>query len=161
MTIVASTKCLMLLKDLHKMQTFHLKDRSMKIWTMMWDVSSWWCRGQRELWASSQTNIGFLVSFEDNYGALSWIALFGHSIGGYFYHPTLSIALAKVFATIWRFWPWGVHLSQTTLECQIQVTRYLDLIFPYLKFIEVQPKDATWSEIRDLIKFLQNARRVK
>jgi hypothetical protein len=46
--------------------------------------------------------------------------------------------------------------SKTMLERQIQVTRYLDLIFPYLKSIEVQPKDVFWSGIRDLVQFCQD-----
>jgi hypothetical protein len=74
--------------------------------------------------------------------------------------------------------------TQTSLECQIQVTQHLDFIFPYLKSIEVcwphiyhgatchpclesieecwphMNHDATWSGIRDLVKLCQNARRV-
>ena len=41
--------------------------------------------------------------------------------------------------------------SQTMLDCQIKVTRHLDLIFPYLKSIEVQPDDVFWCGIRDLV----------
>ena len=54
-------------------------------------------------------------------------------------------------------------ISQPMLECQIKVAQHLDLIFPYLKSIEVQPKDVTWSGIRDLVHLCQNAglRRVK
>ena len=54
--------------------------------------------------------------------------------------------------------------DRTSLKCQIQVTRHLDSIFPYLKSIEVQPKgDVTWSGIRDLVHLCQDVslRRVK
>ena len=44
-----------------------------------------------------------------------------------------------------------------TLEHQIQVTRHLDLIFPYLKSIEVHPKDVIWLGIRDLVQLCQDA----
>ena len=55
----------------------------------------------------------------------------------------------------------SIHPStQTTLECQIQVTRHLDLIFPYLESIVVDPNDVTWSGIHDLLKLCQDARRV-
>ena len=47
--------------------------------------------------------------------------------------------------------------TQTLLESQIQVTRHLDLLFPYLKSIEVLPDDVTWSGIRDLVFLCQNA----
>ena len=53
--------------------------------------------------------------------------------------------------------------SQTMLECQIQVARYLDSIFPYLKSIKVRPKgpkDVVWSGIVDLVKLCQDIRRV-
>ena len=52
--------------------------------------------------------------------------------------------------------------TQTSLECQIQVTRHLDSNFPYLKSIELQPwrKDEIWSGIRDLVRLCQEARRV-
>jgi hypothetical protein len=57
-------------------------------------------------------------------------------------------------------------ITQTSLplECQIQVTQYLDFIFPYLESIKILPyhlKDETWSGIRKLIKLCQNVRRVK
>ena len=51
--------------------------------------------------------------------------------------------------------------TQTTSECRIQVARYLDLIFPYLKSIEVHPDDVTWSAICDMVKLCQDIRRVK
>ena len=45
--------------------------------------------------------------------------------------------------------------TQTPLECQIQVTRYLNLFFPYLKSIEVPHTDEIWSGIRDLVRLCQ------
>ena len=50
--------------------------------------------------------------------------------------------------------------TQTTLEFQIQMTRHLDFILPNLKSLTVDPEDATWSGIRDLLKLCQDARRV-
>jgi len=55
--------------------------------------------------------------------------------------------------------------TQTMLECQIEVARHLDLIFPYLRSIDVQSDDVFWSGIRDLVHLCQKAvlsrRRVK
>jgi hypothetical protein len=53
--------------------------------------------------------------------------------------------------------------SNTITQCQIRMARHLDLIFPFLKSIEVllQPNDVTWSGIHDLVKLCQDARRVK
>ena len=52
----------------------------------------------------------------------------------------------------------GVHSpDQTTLQCQIQVARHLDLIFPYLKIISTY--DENRSGIRDLVKLCQDVRR--
>ena len=49
--------------------------------------------------------------------------------------------------------------SQTTLKHHIRVTRFLDLIFPYLK--SMKDCDKTWSEIWDLVKLCQDVRRAK
>ena len=52
----------------------------------------------------------------------------------------------------------GDHpLVQTMLDCQIQVARHLDFVFPYLKTINVG--NANWSGIRNLVKIYQDARR--
>ena len=54
--------------------------------------------------------------------------------------------------------PAGVHSpDQTMLECQIQVARHLDLIFPYLK--TVYAHDVNWSGFSDLVKLCQDVRR--
>jgi hypothetical protein len=52
---------------------------------------------------------------------------------------------------------------QTMLEHRIQVTQYLDFIFPYLKSIEIMmnPVDETWSAIHNLVKLCQDARQRK
>ena len=57
--------------------------------------------------------------------------------------------------------PSSGSFTQSTLESQIQVSLHLDLNFPYLKAIVVQPEDVTWSAIRDLVKLCQVVRRVK
>ena len=51
----------------------------------------------------------------------------------------------------------SVSTQTTTLECQIEVARQLDLIFPYLKSINVPYHDVFWSGIRDLVHLCQNA----
>jgi len=51
----------------------------------------------------------------------------------------------------------GSSNTQPNLACQIQVTQHLDSIFPYLKSIEVQQNDATWSGIRDLVYLCHDA----
>ena len=48
-------------------------------------------------------------------------------------------------------------ITETMLESQIQVARHLDLIFPYLKTIEV--RDKKWSGISKLVKLCQDVRR--
>ena len=54
--------------------------------------------------------------------------------------------------------PAGVHPpDQTLLQCQIQVARHLDLIFPYLKTIYAQ--DENWSGLGDLVRLCQDVRR--
>jgi hypothetical protein len=69
-------------------------------------------------------------------------------------------------------------ITQTTLKCQIQVTQYLDLIFPYLKGVGIlHLEDVLWLGIRglemplvdvfwllgirDLVELCQDARRIK
>ena len=53
--------------------------------------------------------------------------------------------------------------TQTSLECQIQETRHLNLIFPYLKSIEMANwhGDKIWLGIRDLVRLCQDARQLK
>ena len=50
--------------------------------------------------------------------------------------------------------------TQTSLDCQIHATRFLDLIFPYLKSIKIYREDVHWSGISDLLRLCQNARQV-
>jgi hypothetical protein len=54
-------------------------------------------------------------------------------------------------------------VTETTLECQMEVTRHLDLNFPYLKSIQVETENETWEVISDLVYLCQEAslRRVK
>ena len=55
--------------------------------------------------------------------------------------------------------PGRVHSpDQSMLQCQIQVARRLDLIFPYLETIYVHNVD--WWGIRDLVKLCQDVRRL-
>ena len=52
----------------------------------------------------------------------------------------------------------GPPPDDTMLECQIQVARHLDFMFPYLKTINVH--NEKWTTIRDLVKFCQDIRRI-
>ena len=53
---------------------------------------------------------------------------------------------------------WRVHqsITQISLECQIQVARHLDLLFPYVK--SIYSRDRTWSGICDLVSLCHDAR---
>ena len=51
----------------------------------------------------------------------------------------------------------SISRTQTMLECQIKVARYLDLIFPYLKSIELDDRDVFWKGIRDLVHLCRDA----
>ena len=57
----------------------------------------------------------------------------------------------------------NIHPSITpiTLKCQIEMTRFLDLIFPYLKAMYVWDSDGTWLDIWDLVKLCQDVRRAE
>jgi len=105
--------------------------------------------------SSHWQSIYFLVDFEDNCRELSCIASFANSIG-YFYHPIFRYLyqkpLAQFAGAVGKAQP--STSTQTWMEYQIQVTRYLDLIFLYMKSIEVlqvPSKDKIWLGIRDLV----------
>ena len=48
-----------------------------------------------------------------------------------------------------------------SLKCQILTARYLNFLFPYLKSIELQPHNETWSQIYDLVKLCQEVRQLE
>ena len=55
----------------------------------------------------------------------------------------------------------GVYqtIPRISQECQIQIARHLDLIYPYVRRIDLNARDRTWSGICDLVKLCQEARR--
>ena len=110
--------------------------------------------------ASFQWNLYFLVDFEDNCVELSWITSFKFANStGYFYtippFDTSSKSLRHnlEFLTIWGHKDSSNTITQTKLRLQrqIQLTQYLDLLFPYLKCIEMGLEDEFWLGIRDLL----------
>ena len=53
----------------------------------------------------------------------------------------------------------GRDFNEISLEYQIRMARHLDSIFPYLKSIERQIDDSTWSGILELVKLCQGFRK--
>ena len=155
----AISKSLMLLTDLHEMQTVNLKDWRME--NMDDDVRrlvmSWPKIRTLSLRSPNQTFISLstLRVISETCPELRYLRI-PLDISTITPFDTSSKSLChnlEVLAVL------SIHPSnQTTLECQIQVTRYLYLIFPYLKSIEVDPENVTLSGIRDLFKLCQDTR---
>ena len=154
----AMSKCLMLFTDLHEMQTIHLKgwrmenmDDDVKCLVMSWPKLRILRLPLNQTFISLSTlriiaeNCPELRSLDIRIDT-SIILPFDTSSRS-FCHNLEVLSVGRVHPS-----------TQTTLECQIQVTRHLDSIFPYLKSIEVR-RDVTWSGIRDLLKLCQDARR--
>ena len=154
----AISKCLMLLTVLHEMQTFHL------IWKMknMDDdvsrlVKSWpKLRTLRLPLSQTTISLSTLKTIAESCPELrhlttrldtSSFSKLDTSSNSSLRHNLEVLTVGRVHSSI----------TQTNLACQIRVTQHLDLIFPYLKSIEVQPKDATWSGIRDLVYLCHDA----
>ena len=158
----AISKCLMLLTDLHEIQSFHLRgwrlenmDDDVRRLVMSWPKLRVLNLGQT-LISLSTTRI-----IAENCPEL------------HFLHIQLDISTFPPFDASCRrlthnlavlnvagFYPSDSTITQTP-ECQIQMTRHLDSIFPYLKSIEV--RNETWLDIYNLVKsrFCQDDRRVK
>jgi hypothetical protein len=164
----AISKCLMLLKVLHEMHTFHLSwkmenvDDDVRGLVMSWPkliflsldrtfislstlrIIAEKCPELRYLHTGIQLESSTIPPFESSSKSLR------HKL------EILSVPVGRL----------GVESVDDdpftqTLECQIQVARHLDLIFPYLKSIKVQPDDEIWSGIYDLVKLCQNVRQVQ
>ena len=145
------SKCLLLLTDLHEMQSFHLKDWRMKKSNddVRHLVKSWpklrilnldrmpISLSTLRIIAESCPELRHLYIWLD----ASPILPFNTSSKSV--HHNLEV-LTVVRAT-------PPTITQTILEYQMQVTQHLDLIFPYMKSIEVHRKDAVWLAIRDLV----------
>ena len=144
----AISKCLMLLMDLHAMQSFHLK--------------GWWIENMddddlRRLvlsWPKLR-----VLNLKETIFSLSALKIFAENC------PELRYL--RILLDISTFPPFdasskrlsshklevlkvaGIRpsdtITQTSMECQIQVTKHLDLIFPYLQSLEVW--DKTWSKL--------------
>ena len=156
----AISKYLMLLTDLHEIQTFQLTGWGMEI--MDDDVRrlamSWpklrTLRLPLKRTLISLTTLGIIA---ENCPILRYLDIrLDTSTIPPFDTSIKSLRHNLKVLTVGRVYP-----SETMLECQIQVARHLDLIFPYLKSIKVRPNDVTWSGIRDLVKLCQDARQVK
>ena len=156
----AISKSLMLLTDLHEMQTFHLYHWRMG--NMDDDV-----RRLVVSWPKLRTLS--LLPLNQTFISLSTLRVISETCPELRYLriplDTSTIPPFDTFSKSLRhnleiLTVLSIHPSttQTTLECQIQVTRYLHLIFPYLKSILVHPNNVTWSGVRDLVKLCQNTR---
>ena len=162
----AISKCLMLLTDFHKMETFHLKGWNME--NMDNDV--------RRLVMSWPELRSLRLPLNQTFISLSTLRIIAENCPELRYlHIRLDTSTIPPFDTSCKSLRHNLEVlvvgkahppsavTQTSLECQIRVTQHLDLIFPYLKSIEVQHNDVTWSGIRDLVRLCQDAslRRVK
>ena len=158
------TTGLMLLTDLHEIQAFHLEGWKME--NMDNDVRrlvmSWPNLRILKVIPLNQTSISLstLRIIAENCPELRYLGVrldnstFDTTTSSKSLHHNLEFLDVRVDVRS--------SSTQTRLECQIQVARNLDLIFPYLKSIEVEPNDdGTWSGIRNLVKLCQEIRRVK
>jgi hypothetical protein len=156
-------KCLMLLSDLHEMQTFFLMGWSME--NMEDDV---------RCLVTSWPKLTFLrLPLTKMFISLSTLRIIAENCPELRYLQTgirlepstippfdtssKSLRHKLEILTVGRVDPF----IQTTLGCQIQVARHLNLIFPYLKSIRVQPNNETWFGIYDLVKLCQEVRQVQ
>ena len=158
----AISKCLMLLLDLHEMQTFHLKDWRME--NMDDDV-------RRLLMSWPRLRTLRLVPYNQAFLSLSTLGIIAENCPELRHLDTgirLDTSTIPPFdasrknlrhklevLTIGKIHPYS------TMKTQIQVARYLDSIFPYLKSIEVQSNDETWSGISNLVELCQDIKRAK
>jgi hypothetical protein len=155
----AVSKCLMLLTDLHEMQTFDLMGMTITDDDVRRLVMSW--SKLRTLSLDTFISLSTLRIIAENCPELRHllIELDTSTI------PPFDTSSKSLHHNLEILTVAGVHPSntQTTLKCQIQVSRYLDLIFPYLKRVEsiMQREEVFWLGISDLVELCQDARRVK
>ena len=165
---IATLKCLMLLTDLHEMQCFHLINWKME--NMDDDVrrlvTSWPKLRTLKVLSLNETSISLstLKLIAENCPELRHlqIQLDTSTIPPF---DTSSKSLYHKLEILTVGGGYNVRpsntITQTSLRSQIQVTRYLDLIFPYLKGVEMRQEDVFWLGIRDLVELCQDARRIK
>ena len=159
----AISKCLMLLTDIHEIQTFHVKGWWMG--SMDDDVrrlAMSWPKLTTLILPVDQTPVSLstLRIIAENCPELSYLQIqldisiippFNTSIGRLHHNlEVLSVGSVDQFL-----------ITPTTLDFQIQVTRHLDSMFPYLKSIKTCHglRHVTWSGIRELVKLCQDVRR--
>ena len=151
----AISNCLMLLTDLHEMQTFHLNGWSMiNIDDEVRRLVMSWPKLRTFTLIYVPISLSTLRIIAENCPELRCLRI------------PLDISSIPPFDTsgkslrhdleVLAVGTWKVRPStKTTSECRIQVARYLNFIFPYLRSIEAHPEYATWSRIRDMVKLCQ------
>ena len=156
----AISKSLMLLTDLHEIQTFHLYHSRMG--NMDDDV-------RRLVMSWPKLRTLSLLPLNQTFISLSTLTVIAETCPELRYlRIPLDTSTIPPFDTFSKSLRHNLEVltvlsihpasTQITLECQIQVTRYLHLIFPFLKSILVHPNNVTWSGIRDLVKLCQDSR---
>jgi hypothetical protein len=162
------SKCLTLLKVLHEMRTFQLNwkmknaDDDVRRLVMSWPklillnldhtfislstlrIIAEKCPELRYLHAGIQLEFSTIPPFESSSKSLR------HKL------EILSVPAERVESVDDDDDPFT-----QTLECQIQVARHLDFIFPHLKSIKVQRDVEIWPNIYDLVKLCKNVRQVQ
>ena len=144
--------CLILLMDLHKMQTFRLDWRMNKLDDAVGRLVMSWPKLRTLDLNRTLLSMSTLRIIAENCPELRHLHI---QLDNLVFPPFSSKILHHnlEILTVERV----VNPSRPMLELQIQVARHLDLIFPYLKLIEVHPKDVFWSGIRDLVHLCQDA----
>jgi hypothetical protein len=158
------SECLTLLTDLHKIQTFRVKDWWME--NMDYDV--------RHLAMSWPKLTSLILPVHQRPVSLSTLRIIAENCAELRYlqlqldistippSSTSSKSLCHHLAVLSVGSVDPFLITPTTLDCQIQVTRHLDFMFPYLKSIETHHglRHTTWSGIRELVKLCQDVRRL-
>ena len=157
----AIPKYLMLLTDLHEMQTFEL---------LRWKMENIDDDVRRLVmsWPKLRT-LAVLPSDQASTISLSTLRIIAESCPE-LRHLSIQLDISTVppfdissksLAHKLEFLDVGdghSYVTQTSL--QIRMARHLDSIFPYLKSIQMEPNtDATWSGINDLVKLCQDLKR--
>ena len=167
----AISKCLMLLTDLHEMETFCLNgwrmenmDDDVRRLVMSWPKLKTLRLPLNQAFISLST----LKIIAENCPELRYLRIpLDTSTIPPFDTSSKSLSLRNNLEVLTGVALVTSHSSQSKQECRIQVARYLDSIFPYLKSIEVTVEynnatnNVAWSGICDLIKLCQDIRRVK
>ena len=145
----AISKCLILLMDLHEMQSFHLKGPGWRMVNMNDDdvrrlVMSW---PKLRVLNLKQTifSLSALKIIAENCPELHYMCI-QLDISTF---PPFDVSSKTRSHNLKFLIVAGVRPSdttaQTSMECQLQVTQHLDLIFPYLRSLEIW--DKTWSKL--------------